>query len=600
MIIENPCTSAAPCIAGSPVTLTLEVLAPPTSGCPGLPCADVYGLQACDSVTWHFGDGTPDVTVTGQPALTHVYAASGTYRPAVTIANALGTSHTATAFVVASNPPTYVDFSPNDITVPETAGHITFTLVRSGNLMTTAKVHYAHAESWPSPVNQGEAIGGDLTFAPGETTKSFDMKIFDDRVYTGTVSDAVLVTATDGTLFHSNGAKYTLTETDPQPSATVADVRVAEGTETRNTADVVVTLSAPIGVPVTIFGTPSDGTAKFPADYDPPGGRTCLFWPGDTQCVLHFPIVNDDIPESDETFIVTIQKRIADVGPSFARDTAAVTIVNDDAALTPASTQVPTGARVTLKLDIGQPPAAPLTIPLQSSSAEVLEVPASVTIDAGQRTASISAHALKAGLSRVTARVPGMAAPPALVTVVDAITVVADPTDVALRPGGDGVVRVSMQPPRSVAQAMSVWSTRTDVATAPESLTIPANGAATLAIHALAKGVATIWIATADGFSFSVNVTVDDNAVLTRIDPSSAPANGGSAVTLIGEGLDVQCSVAFGSTPAAAVSAAGNGLTVVVPPHAPGAVDVTVVCGAARFTLPRAFTFFIPRRRAAG
>ena len=28
--------------------------------------------------------------------------------------------------------------------------------------------------------------------------------------------------------------------------------------------------------------------------------------------------------------------------------------------------------------------------------------------------------------------------------------------------------------------------------------------------------------------------------------------------------------------------------------------DVTVVCGSARITLPNAFTFFVPRRRAAG
>lgn len=50
-------------------------------------------------------------------------------------------------------------------------------------------------------------------------------------------------------------------------------------------------------------------------------------------------------------------------------------------------------------------------------------------------------------------------------------------------------------------------STRPDVATVPESLTIPAGGSATLDVHALAGGTATIWIVT-DGFALPVDVTV--------------------------------------------------------------------------------------------
>src|SRR5205085_2234548 len=129
--------------------------------------------------------------------------------------------------------------------------------------------------------------------------------------------------------------------------------------------------------------------------------------------------VGDDFPEPDETFTLTVFTNDWDLAPKFVRNEATGTIVNDDAAITPASMQVPTGPRVSLKLDIGQAPAAPLTIPLQSSSPEVLDVPASVTIDGGQHTVSISVHALQAGLSRVTARVPGTSTPAALITVVD-------------------------------------------------------------------------------------------------------------------------------------------------------------------------------------
>ena len=435
--------------------------------------------------------------------MTHTYASAGVYHPSVTISNSLGSAQIALWALVASNPPTYVDFSPSTITVPETAGSITFTLVRSGNLTTTAKVHYAHAELSPVPVSQGEAISGDVTFAPGETTKSFTMKVFDDHAYSDDVVGAVATTAADGTLFHTDRAQYTLTETDPQPTAAVADVRVPEGA---GTADVVVNLSGPFGGWISFEGLMTDGTAKADSDY----GRYayCSLEPGATQCVLHIAIVDDDIPEPDETFTVRVEKRYSPVGPHFLRDTATVTIVNDDAALTPASIQVTTGMPVTLKLDIGQAAATNTMIPLHSSSPEVVEVPASVTVAAGQSAATFTARTLQAGRSRITANVPGVAAPVAAIGVVDAVAIVAEPNAVKVSAGTDGTLKISMQPPSATAQTVTLWSTRPDIVTVPESLTIPPGGSATVDVHALAGGAATIWIVTADGFSFPVDVTV--------------------------------------------------------------------------------------------
>jgi len=600
-IISPGCPSPG-CIAGSPLHLTTYELpppAPPPQPCPGMPCEPTYSLQPCDKVTWHFGDGTPDVTVTGQATITHTYAAAGVYSPHVTISNTLGSIQgPPSPITVASNPPTYVDFSPAAYTVPENAGSITFTLVRSGNLTTTATVHYQHDLYFNSSLEQAEAISGDLTFAPGETMKSFTMKIFDDHVYTAPFTDSVSLSAADGTLIRSSSAQFILTEVTPQPTATVSDVRVAEGTATPNTADIVVTMSAPISGTVEFLGVPADGTASAGSDYsvyndvcDIPGGAV--------QCVIHFPIVNDDVPEPDEIFTVKVHT-LGWVGPRFVRDTATVTIVNDDAAIMPRSQQIATGARLTLTLDIGQPPPSPLTVPLQSSSPEVLEVPPSVTIAAGESTAGFTAHALQAGRSRVTATVPAMNVSASLITVIDAVSVVADPAAAAARPGSDTTVSLSFQPPRATAQTVSLWSTRPDVAAVADALTIPAGGKATLTIHGLANGTATIWIVTADGLSFSVEVTVADGATVASIDPPNAPANGGSSVMLLGQGLDARCSVVFGAVSAPAVTPFVGGLVVAVPPHAPGVVDVTVACGSTRIVLPNAFTFFNPRRRAAG
>ena len=408
------CTPSSPCLAGTSVTLMPRPIVPdcpaPPPGSPPPPSCSIYQIQSCDQLTWTFGDGTPPVV--GAMTMSHTYASAGVYHPSVTISNSLGSGQIAIvdSVIVASNPPTYVDFSPSAITVPETAGSITFTLVRSGNLDTTATVHYAHAA-----VHQGEAIGGDVTFAPGETTKSFTMKVFDDHAYSDAVVGWVGATAADGTVFHTSSAQYTLTETDPQPTATVADVRVPEGA---GTADVVVNLSGPFGGWISFQGLLTDGTANVDSDYGT--YAYCSVEPGARQCVLHIPIVDDDVPEADETFTVRVEKRYSPVAPNFLRDTATVTIVNDDAALTP----------------------------------------------------------------------------------------VAQPSSIRLRPGTEGTVKVSLQPPSSSPQSVTLWSTRPDVVTVPESLTIPAGGSATFDAYALAGGTAAIWIVAAGGVSLQVEVTV--------------------------------------------------------------------------------------------
>jgi PKD repeat protein len=280
-----------------------------------------------------------------------------------------------------------------------------------------------------------------------------------------------------------------------------------------------------------------------------------------------------------------------------------VTIGNAGAAtLTPAATQLTAGAGVSLTLDVRQPVATATTIPLQASAPAVLDIPASVTIAAGKHTAMFIARALQAGRSNVTAQVPGLPDPVTAITVVDAVTVVREPDTLSLRAGANGTVSLSIQPPRPAAQTVTIWSTRPDVVAAPAALTIPSGGNATLDVQARSAGAATVWIATADGFSFYVDTTVTDAAAasLSRIAPANGPVFGGTSVTLVGQGLDARCAVSFGSVSASAVSTVANGLSVVAPAHDAGTVDVSVVCGSSRATLPRAFTFFTPRRRAAG
>lgn len=395
----NVCTAAAPCTAGSSVNLLLTPIVPecaaPPPGSPPPPSCTIYQIQPCDRLTWDFGDGTAPAD--GSMNASHTYASPGVYHPSVTIANSLGTAQLGIvdAVIIASNPPTYVDFSPAAVTAPETAGSITFTLVRSGNLTTTATVHTRHL-----PMDQGERIDGDVVFAPGETTKSVVMNVFDDHAYTGPVTGFVVATAADGTLFHAASAQYTLTEANPQPTATVDDERVSEGA---GKADVVVRVSAPFGRPVLFQALPADGTATNNADYA--GTPSCVLQPGDTQCVVSVPIVDDDVAEPDETFTVKIEKQYSPVGPRFLRDTATVTIVDDDAArilvAEPLSLVLLAGTHGSVRVSVQPPNAAEQTLALSSTHPEVAGVPASLTIPAGG-SAMLDVHALAPGTAKIS------------------------------------------------------------------------------------------------------------------------------------------------------------------------------------------------------
>lgn len=75
------------------------------------------------------------------------------------------------------------------------------------------------------------------------------------------------------------------------------------------------------------------------------------------------------------------------------------------------------------------------------------------------------------------------------------------------------------------------------------------------------------------------NLQASDEPSIADITPDEGPASGGTDVTITGENFADECSVAFGSVPAASADFVNPlEITAVTPAHAPGAVDVVVSC----------------------
>jgi hypothetical protein len=110
-----------------------------------------------------------------------------------------------------------------------------------------------------------------------------------------------------------------------QPSISVADTSVSEGTAGTNYAVFTVTLSAPFSSPVTVSYSTAPGTASA-TDFTASSG-TVTFPAGSTSALVLVPIVADALIEPSETFSLTLSNP---VNATLGRSQAIGTIVNDD------------------------------------------------------------------------------------------------------------------------------------------------------------------------------------------------------------------------------------------------------------------------------
>jgi len=569
----------------------------PMGGC-GVP-PPPYSVQSCDTVTFHFDDGSPDQTLTGGTTVTHTYGTKGLYHPSVRIANARGAASTSMPLVITPDPPAVVSLAEHFPIVPENAGSVTMTLLRSGNLSVASTVN------WMTMCTQCGALqpgSGSVTFGPGQTTKTFTLLIHDDQVWSGgNTFDDVYVTATDGTMFDPGTsltwATIQIVDNDPQPVASIDDVTVRES---GGRAHFTIRLSAPLGLDTSIAAYAEDGTARANIDYIPPARTTFIdFPPGATEESFDIPIIDNDKPEADKTFTVTIYGWTGAL-PAIGHGTATCTILNDDF-LAPATLQVRAGQSALLRFEAGRPFAAATTIHVTASDPSTVGVPAFITVPAGSATGTIDVAGLRAGTATVGVQF-GTAASQATIVVFDPAGIAVDPPALTLHAGDDGVVKLSITPAAAVTKFLAVTSSDPTLLEVPASVAIPPGATAEVRVHALRADRGAIDVSDpASGAMARIAVDVLGAAapLVTAIAPAFGPAAGGTRVTLSGSHFDPPCALSFGSVAGTNVEGAGSVLRVTAPPHAEGSVDLVLTCRSGQVTLPNAFTYATPRRRAA-
>ena len=267
-----------------------------------------------------------------------------------------------------------------DASADEDAGTLTFTVRLGAASGRTVTVDWATGNGGTAAAGADyTAANGSLSFAPGDTSKSFTVSVLNDALDEDDETFAVALSNAANASIDDAGGTGTILDDDDIPGTvpgeglTIADASAAEG----GSLALTVSLTPVSGRAVTVDWATSDGTAKS-ADYTAASG-SLTFAAGDTTKTVTVSTTEDTLYEEDETFTVTL----SNPGNALIGDASATgTIADDDG--TPSSLTVsfekdthPTaegagGAGVTLILSA--PADEAITLPVSVSSASTAGV----------------------------------------------------------------------------------------------------------------------------------------------------------------------------------------------------------------------------------
>ena len=305
--------------------------------------------------------------------------------------NATVSTATGTGTIVDDDaPPTLSIDSPSVAEGDGGATDMTFTVTLSAASGKQVTVDWADAGSGTatSGTDYAAVAGGTLTFAAGETSKSFAVSV------TGDVLDeadetvvASLSNAGNATVSTATGTG-TIVDDDAPPTLSIDSPSVAEGDGGATDMTFTVTLSAASGKQVTVdWADAGSGTATSGTDYAAVAGGTLTFAAGETSKSFTVSVTGDVLAEADET-VVAVLSRPANAVLGTARGVG--TIIDDDMDLTPSFG----GAAVPDQSWIQNWPIPALTLPAATGGNGALTyalapaLPAGLSFDAATRELS--------------------------------------------------------------------------------------------------------------------------------------------------------------------------------------------------------------------
>ena len=162
-----------------------------------------------------------------------------------------------------------------------------------------------------------------------------------------------------------SSAIYTIADDDPEPSLSLIDLEIGEGSE----AAMIVQVSEPSGRTITLSYTTMAGSAQESQEFEPQTG-TISIPPFTAEARLPLVLLDDTLDEIAETF--TVQLTSASKA-SIARAIGRVTVIDDDPPvrlILGASTKIEAreGSRLSVPLTLAEPSGHPVELELETVS----------------------------------------------------------------------------------------------------------------------------------------------------------------------------------------------------------------------------------------
>ncbi|QAB15739.1 Calx-beta domain-containing protein [Hydrogenovibrio thermophilus] len=320
-----------------------------------------------------------------------------------------------TATIQDNDAPT--EFSVGDVTIHE-GGLMTFTVTRTGDAQATQSVDFTTGilTGDTAETTDFTPASGTLSFAQGETTKTFTVQTTQDTVYEGpetftvtlsnptnsaTIADATGV----GTILDDGTNDDQGNNNDDRPTLSVSDETVTEGTD--GYIEFTVSLSNPSDETVVFTPTLHDGSGTVGADtgttaqleyYD---GTNWVSVPaagveipaGETSVQIRTELVDDYLDESDETITLqadvtsgTVTNTTPAVGTATIQDDTSVGTEDTVYAIITGDATVTEGEQAGYTVKLVDSDGNPVTVPTGSSVA--VTVVYGVDTDAGTNDAT--------------------------------------------------------------------------------------------------------------------------------------------------------------------------------------------------------------------
>ncbi|WP_316829641.1 Calx-beta domain-containing protein [Pedobacter aquatilis] len=304
-----------------------------------------------------------------------------------------------------------VSISATPTSVNEGAGTATFTVTLTGAVQNAFTVDYGTLNGTATDGNDFTAKTGTLTFAAGSAngaTQTFTIPIINDNVvepsenFSGTISNVTggLVTISTAT------AVVTIIDNDTSVASIAPGVNGNENGPVNGTF--IVTLSNPSSTDTQITYS-LGGTATEGSDYTTITTKTITIPAGQTTGTIVIPVVADAIVEGTETIIATLTST-NNTSISFSNTPASINLLdNTTATVTVAGTvngaEPNTPGQFTFTLSNVSTTNTVITYTVSgtaTSGVDYTSIGTSITIPAGQTTATLSVPVLDDNISEGT------------------------------------------------------------------------------------------------------------------------------------------------------------------------------------------------------